>query len=268
MKYTFLICTLWLFASTNLAWAGPGHENQGHVHRNQDVVITPITPETLIAGEENEVVLFIQDKQARPVNVSQFEVVHTQPVHLLIIEPGLSDYHHEHPVQRAAGQYVFSMTPQTACSYRIWADVKLKGSHQQYIPIDLSGVEECDTEYRTTISLESSSQGYDFKLELEGEVNAGEAVMTHLTVSKNGKPVDFLEPVMGAFAHMVGFYEDYESIAHIHPMGIEPTEETQRGGPELSFHIEPKKTGYLKLFAQVQIDGKQVFAPFSIEIKK
>ena len=91
--------------------------------------------------------------------------------------------------------------------------------------------------------------------------------MSTVSISKDGQAVNVLEPVMGAFAHMVGFYEDYESIAHIHPMGAEPTENTERGGPTLQFHIEPEQAGYLKLFAQVQIDGKQIFAPFSILVK-
>jgi len=248
-----------------------GHDHSGHDHSQHagepELVITPISPSALKAGEENEVSLFIQDMQAKPVDVSQFEVVHTQPVHLLITEPGLNDYHHEHPTQKATGRYVFNFTPQTACSYRIWADVQLKGSHQHYIPLDLQGTEDCKESIDKTVNLEASSQGYDFKLELEGDLKTGEAVFANMSISKDGQPVDFLEPVMGAFAHMVGFYEDYETIAHIHPMGEEPTEATERGGPSLSFHIVPKQAGYLKLFGQVQIDGKQVFAPFGILIK-
>ncbi len=246
--------------------AGPGHGDD-HDHIKPELVITPITASALKVGEENEVILFIQDKQAKPVDVSQFKIAHTQPVHLLIIEPGLTDYHHEHPVQKTTGQYVFSITPQTSCSYRVWADVQLKGSHQHYVAIDLEGTEDCNQSTKKMVTLEASSQGYDFNLELEGEVKVGEAVMVNLSISKNGQPVDFLEPVMGAFAHMVGFYEDYKSIAHIHPMGEEPTEDTKRGGPTLRFHIEPEQAGYLKLFAQVQIDGKQVFAPFGLEVR-
>lgn len=248
-----------------------GHDHSAHDHTQHggepELIITPISPSTLQAGEENEVILFIQDKQAKPVDVSQFEVVHTQPVHLLIIEPGLKDYHHEHPIQKATGQYAFSFKPKTACSYRMWADVKLKGSYQHYIPVKLKGIEDCKEPIDKTVNLEASSQGYDFKLELEGDLKAGEAVFANMSISQNGKPVNFLEPVMGAFAHMVGFYEDYETIAHIHPMGKEPTEDTERGGPTLRFHIEPEQAGYLKLFAQVQIDGKQVFTPFGLMVK-
>ena len=249
-----------------------GHDHSAHDHSQHEgepeLIITPISPSTLEAGEENEVILFIQDKQAKPVDVSQFEVVHTQPVHLLIIEQGLKDYHHEHPVQKATGQYVFNFTPQTACSYRIWADVQLKGSHQQYIPVDLKGTADCNDPIDKTVSLEASLQGYDFKLELESDLKAGEAVFANMSISKDGQPVDFLEPVMEAFAHMVGFYDDYQSIAHIHPMGKEPTDNTERGGPSLRFHIEPEQAGYLKLFTQVQIDGKQIFVPFEVMVEK
>ena len=248
-----------------------GHDHSGHDHSQHagepELVITPISPSELKTGEENEVTLFIQDMQAKPVDVSQFEVAHTQPVHLLIIEPGLKDYHHEHPVQKATGQYVFNFTPQTVCSYRIWADVQLKGSHQHYIPLDLQGTEDCKEPMDKNINLETTSHGYDFKLEIEGDLKAGEAVFANMSISKDGQPFNVLEPVMGAFAHMVGFYEDYETIAHIHPMGAEPTKDTERGGPTLRFHIEPEQAGYLKLFAQVQIDGKQVFAPFSILVE-
>lgn len=247
------------------------HDHSGHDHSQHggepELIITPITPNELKAGEENQVVLFIQDRQAKPVDVSQFDIVHKRPVHLLIIEPGLNDYHHEHPEQKTTGQYAFNFTPQTACSYRIWADVQLKDSHQHYIPVDLKGAQECNEPIDKTVNLKSFSQGYDFKLQLEGDVKVGAEVMATLSISKDGNPVNFLEPVMGAFSHIVGFYEDYESIAHIHPMGKEPTEDTERGGPILRFHIEPEQAGYLKLFAQVQIDGKQVFAPFVVLVE-
>lgn len=244
-----------------------GTHDHSHHKENAELVITPIIPDLLKAGVQNEVILFIQDMQAEPVDVSRFEVVHTQPVHLLIIEPKLNDYHHAHPLQVATGQYAFSFTPQTACSYRIWVDVQLKGSHQHYIPVDLKGTEECDTPVADKVNLVAASHGYDFKLELEGELHAGEAVLANMSISKDGRSVDFLEPVMGAFAHMVGFYDDYKTIAHIHPMGEEPTENSERGGPVLSFHIVPEKKGFLKLFSQVQIDGKQVFAPFTVQVE-
>jgi len=250
---------------------GHSHDHAHHAHRQYssepELVITPISPNKLTADDENKIALFIQDAEANPVDISEFQVVHTQPVHLLIINPELNDYHHEHLIQESSGYYSFNFTPTTSCSYRMWADVKLKGSFQHYIPVQLNGAEKCDRPSAQETALKASSQGYDFVLELDGNLKAGEAIFAHMSVFKNGQLVNFLEPVMGAFAHMVGFYEDYETIAHIHPTGKEPADDSERGGPKLSFHIEPKQAGYLKLFAQVQLDGKQVFAPFGLAIE-
>ena len=265
-----------MFCTTVSAQAVPDSQdhsaNQHHKHHQQTVqpelVIKPIGLNTLNIHEKNNVVLSIKDKQNKAVDVSRFEVVHTEPVHLLIIEPGLEDYHHEHPDQKSTGQYNFSFTPHTACSYRVWADVKLKGSNQQYIPIDLEGTKECNDPIKKIVNRETSSQGYDFNMEFEGYFEVGKSISVNIHISKNGQPVEYLEPVMGAFAHMVGFYEDYETIAHVHPLGPEPTDASQRGGPILRFHIKPEREGYLKLFGQVQINGKQIFAPFGVVVAK
>ncbi|MGH1402843.1 MAG: hypothetical protein ACRBDL_01220 [Alphaproteobacteria bacterium] len=246
-------------------WAGAGHDHGasgGHGGTAGSRVTN--APVKLIAGQPVQVHLYIQDAQARAVSVDDLEVVHTQPVHLLINEPGLNDYHHEHPKMHMRGIYSFTFTPQTSCSYRVWVDIKPKGGNQAYIPVDLKGGEDCQAPENKKESYTVSSQGYDFVLDVEGDLKNGEAVFANMNISKDGNPVDVLEPVMGAFAHMVGFYGDYHSIAHIHPMGREPTADSERGGPMLRFHIEPEQAGYLKLFAQVQIDGKQVFAPFTL----
>ncbi len=264
---TSLIVTCLGLASP--VWAGSGHDHGSHSHDSHDhgdnqYRVTNASSVDLVAGEEATVHLFIQDMNAHAVSVDDLEVVHTQPVHLLINEPGLNDYHHEHPKALTRGFYSFTFTPKTSCSYRVWVDIKPKGGRQAYIPVDLKGAENCTAATKQAVRYEVSSQGYDFKLELEGDLKNGEAVFANMRVSKDGKDFSRLEPVMGAFAHMVGFYEDYHSIAHIHPIGHEPTEESERGGPMLRFHIEPEHAGYLKLFAQVQVDGQQIFAPFTL----
>jgi len=72
---------------------------------------------------------------------------------------------------------------------------------------------------------------------------------------------------MAAYAHIVGFSEDLKSVIHVHPMGIEPAKDTDRGGPELDFHLEPSSPGFVKLFAQVKLNGKELFIPFGINIE-
>lgn len=71
---------------------------------------------------------------------------------------------------------------------------------------------------------------------------------------------------MGAFAHTVAINEDFETIAHVYPMGEEPSSEKGRGGPELMFHFEPEKSGFYKIWLQVQLAGKDVYVPFAVYV--
>lgn len=72
---------------------------------------------------------------------------------------------------------------------------------------------------------------------------------------------------MEAFAHIFGFFDDRQTVVHIHSIGEEPSKATDKGGPELQFHIMPKKAGFIKLFVQVSINGKELFLPFGIVVK-
>jgi hypothetical protein len=100
------------------------------------------------------------------------------------------------------------------------------------------------------------------------ELKEGQASLGTLTITDaKGNVFNQLEPVMGAYAHLVGFVDDYQTIAHIHPTGVEPTKPTDRGAGKLQYHFQPEKAGTMRLFAQVQIGGKNKFAPFTFDIK-
>lgn len=83
----------------------------------------------------------------------------------------------------------------------------------------------------------------------------------------NGAPFTRLEPVMGAFVHLVGFNEDYKSVLHMHPVGAEIVDTNARGGPELEFMLYTTKPGFYPLFAQVQISGRMMFVPFGLIVQ-
>ena len=39
-----------------------------------------------------------------------------------------------------------------------------------------------------------------------------------------------------------------------------------RGGPDIDFHIEPSHAGFLRLFAQVRVAGRDLFFPFGVTV--
>lgn len=230
--------------------------------------LLPSSP--LLAGKTVQVTAKLNGaSDGKLLSFDDLKEAHTKKLHLLVVDPSLSEYHHIHPTQgKNAGEFVFDFTPQKNDSYRVWADViPLATGKQEYVVADMGSAAKDKAAINKATSMTSTMDGYIFTLALDSEPKAGSAVMGNITVTKDGKPFDQLEPVMGAFAHVVGFTEDYNSVLHIHPMGKEPTTDTERGGPKLEFHIEPEKAGFVKLFAQVRIGGKDVFAPFGVMVK-
>lgn len=236
----------------------------------QNAVTLSLTPQSDIqAGKTTKVTAKLTlAKDGTVLGEDALKEAHTRKLHLLVVDPSLSDYHHIHPTPLPSGEWSFDFTPLKNGPYRVWADViPVATGKQEYVATDIGAPSQEKAAIDKATVMTSTVDGYTFALALEGEPKAGAAVMGNITVTKDGKPFTQLEPVMGAFAHVVGFTEDYNSVLHIHPMGKEPTSDTERGGPKLEFHIEPKKPGFVKLFAQVRIGGKDIFAPFGVMVK-
>ena len=247
------------------------HAADGHHHGSAEptMTATAATAQPLRAGEKNDVTLVLKKKDSSPVTLDDLKEAHTEKIHVLIIDPTLTDYHHEHPVPgEVSGEYRFGFTPRTGGPYRMWADVvPATTGKQEYVIADLggtaSGIEIPDRSPKLTNTIDSLTYTVTF----DGPLKAGTATLGRLTVKDaNGDVFRNLEPIMGAYAHLVGFSEDYKTIAHIHPMGEEPKSASDRGTGDLQFHIEPEKAGLIRLFAQVQIDGQSRFAMFTLNV--
>ena len=232
-----------------------------------------------VAGQPLKAIARLSRHDGSPVLPSDLLVMHTQPIHLLIIDPALEDYHHEHPTPTdVPGEYAFSFTPAKSVSYRIFADLTPADTAvQEYTFCDLpapgaAAWAPAVTNRQTALS--SSAGGLQFHLELGGTAalatpaRAGEARALTVTVSDStGAPVTALQPVMNAFAHLVGFYEDGRTVVHLHPFGPEVVDANARGGPALEFKFFPPKAGFVRLFCQVEVNGQMLFAPFGLDIQ-
>lgn len=101
------------------------------------------------------------------------------------------------------------------------------------------------------------------------EITAGQGAMGKIIIrDSNDQPVRDLQPIMGAFAHIVGFMDDFKTVVHMRPLDKEPTDENDRLGTVIHFHLGANVPGFMKLFAQIIIKGQELFVPFSIFIKE
>jgi hypothetical protein len=234
--------------------------------------IVAVADHPLEVGRKTDVRIKIARNDGRPVVFDDLLVVHTQRIHLLIQDHSLGDYHHAHPTPTGTpGEYGFTFTPKRPGSYRIWADVVPGWSSiQEYLITDIGSqraggrIENRETTRRATVD------GLTFELSFypqDKSLRVGESVIGRISVTgADGAAFTQLEPIMGAFAHLVGFNEDGRTVVHIHPMGNEPTRPGDRGGPTLEFKYYPAAAGFTRLYCQVNIGGESKFAPFGVNV--
>lgn len=246
-----------------------GHHAASSAEPTLKLAVTSDAP--LTVGREANVTVRLTKSDGSPVLLSDLVEAHTEKIHLLINDMSLSDYHHEHPTATATpGEYAFKFTPSKPGPYRVWADLlPVATNAQEYAIADLSAPTKpeplTNRAPRTVVEMDGLKYTITFETPT---LKAGEAALGKLTITKpDGTLFSALEPVMGAYAHIVGFGEDLKSIAHVHPMGAEPTKPADRGAGELAFHLLPAAPGLMRLYAQVRIDGQDRFAPFTLEIQ-
>jgi hypothetical protein len=204
-----------------------------------------------------------------PITPEQLREVHTRKIHLLIIDGSLTDYHHEHPVPSPIpGCYDFSFTPQKPGTYRIWADVQPVATDvQEFAMTVIPANTRAEPLKIEPDSLTNTVNGLHYAIEFEQPVKSGEPVQATLHVTQaDGSGYSQLEPIMGAFAHIVGFRDDRTSALHIHPEIARPLSPEDRGGPDLRFRFYAAKPGFYRLFVQVQRNGQSEFVPFALNI--
>jgi len=87
-----------------------------------------------------------------------------------------------------------------------------------------------------------------------------------LTITRRDGGAVPLEPVMGAFAHLVAFDQTRSGFAHLHPVDTDLSKPPDATRPALDFKITIPRPGRYVIWAQVGLGGREVFAPFWFEV--
>src|SRR5207248_11363405 len=126
-----------------------------------------------------------------------------------------SDHPHPEPTD-VPDDCTFHFTPHDPSRYDVWVDLRpLPSGLQEYDRINVGGKSTLlpITDRRTRLS--ADEEGFHFELAFgKSIIRAGESVDASITITRDGKGFDQLEPIMGAFAHLVGFNEDRETVLH------------------------------------------------------
>lgn len=219
----------------------------------------------LVQGSDHALSLRLTDKKGMPVTLEHLQEVHKSKIHLFIVDETLQDYKHVHPTPTSEpGAYSFFFRPLTPHNYKVWVDIRPVDGGGEMLPVVLTGSAPCAAP--CVVKNETLSATVDelqFTVDLKGEaLRVGGTYHPEITIKgATGQDVVDLQPIMGAYAHIVGFYDDFSSLAHMHPMGEEPATDDLRGKSPLSFMLSPAREGFLKMFIQIKRDDKEIFAP-------
>jgi hypothetical protein len=242
-------------------------------------------------GQPVSLILRLTSADGKPLGPDAIAVSHEHKVHVMIVDSALEDYTHAHAEPGGApGQWTVSFTPQHPREYRVWTDFKLASAEEHaghqgheghgemashdgpdaHAPTPSATLrvgDEAGPAVAAVPSLSTTVDDYAFTLSLGGALQADAHVPATLTVADaSGNPVSTLEPLMGAYAHLVGFSADGASMVHGHPEGEEPKDASARGGPALTFELHPTVAGPNRVFVQVKIAGKVITAPFTLVV--
>jgi hypothetical protein len=236
----------------------------------QPTLSVKATAPKLMTNQPVQVDLRLRDVTGAGIGSLQLIETHTRRLHAIVIDGSLEDYHHEHPITSGRpGDFTFSFTPQKTGDYFLWLDVTPLATARNETPTAIiqGAIPSLASPARVT-QMESSAEGWRFQLRLDRKsVTAGLPVNARLRVTDGqGKACFGLEPVMGAFAHVVGFMDDRNTMIHVHSHG-EPPRDLARSGPEVPFRFIAPRKGFLKLFIQTQINGTILLARFGFPVE-
>lgn len=213
-------------------------------------------------------------------------VTHTQKLHLLIFDSSARHYQHIHPVPGPrAGDWVFSFTPETPGTYRIFADFTPSATARGlYASADLEVAEAKDIAARKeSAATKTVNETRDSELHVNATsvtqdgfifqlVPATQPIRASLVTDfefiasrKDGRPIE-LEPVMDAYAHLVAVDEQRSGFAHLHPAQLVDPKAAGAAASKLDFKVTIPRAGRYVIWAQVKIDGAERYVPFWFDV--
>jgi hypothetical protein len=239
------------------------------------VAMTLVQATSAVAGSEVHATFTLKTASGKPIAAEDLIVMHTRKLHLLVIDPTLTDYQHLHPEPgRTPGSWDFHFTPRLGGVYRIFAD---------FTPVATGRGLYANTEINVAVPPGAASgpaepapalntfvadrEGYHFAL-LPGTlpIRVRQPVDLKFIVTRPGGGAVPMEPVMGAFAHLVAFDDARNGFAHLHPMEADLLKPPDAVRPTLSFKITIPQAGRYVIWSQVNLGGHEVFAPFWFDV--
>lgn len=234
----------------------------------------PVEMELSLAGEPTlgvaqAVTLELLTSGGMPIAPHDLALTHTKKMHVMVVDPSLQDYHHVHPqADGLNGRYTFEFTPNRAGKYQVFTEIVPLRTRRQVIATGT--IEVAGSVSPMQFDRQSHCVVDGIRFDIRGvpeRLKTGVDYRFELDVSAEDGGVVALEEVMGAQGHMVAFDAEGKGFAHMHPMDSVVSARSLEVEPELAFLFNVPNSGWYRIFAQIQVAGREVFGHFDLQVE-
>lgn len=228
-----------------------------------------------VAGESVSFSVALRTTTGRALDASEIAVTHTERLHALVVDQGLEDYQHIHPEPAGPrGHFRFTMTPERAGTYQVYLDfIPLINNRRTLLAasFEVAGSPSTHTTEAANRALTATALtacgSHDFELSLNAaSLKTGQPILMELKRTGGAQENPDFELVMGAYAHLVAFDARRVGFAHLHPINV-IVEGQDPKHPDMRFQLELEQPGRYRVWAQVRLDGEDVFLPFDLNLE-
>lgn len=245
-------------AGQEAAPAAADAELPGGLQVSQGGYTFTFAEDSLGAGDR-EVAFTIDDTEGRALR--EYQVEHEKQLHLIAVRRDFTGYQHVHPERAADGTWraPLSLTPGV---WRLFAD---------FTPDDVPGAEALtlgtDLHVRGTARVQEQDEGQirtadlgRYQVQVAGDLRAGEASELNFTVTRDGAPIEKLQPYLGARGHLVALRAGDLAYLHVHPI-----ETDTAPGDEVGFRATAPSAGSYRLYLDFRHQGAVRTASFVLQ---
>ncbi|MGF0310757.1 hypothetical protein [Rhodococcus sp. IEGM1428] len=191
--------------------------------------------------------------------LTDYDDMHTEELHLIVVRRDLTDFQHVHPMRDASGTWSTALDLTTPGPHRLFADFTPAGGENITLGAELTVPGDYRPQPLSPPNVTSSVDGYT--VTLAGAVTAGTNSTVSLTIEQNGREITDLEPYLGAYGHLVALRADDLAYLHVHPEEGPP-------GPTVDFTVDAPTAGTYALYLDFQHGGVVHTAEFTIEVQE
>ncbi len=191
--------------------------------------------------------------------VTDFDVEHERQMHLIVVRRDLTVYQHLHPTLDASGRWSVPLSLPEAGVYRVYADFS-SGGRATTLATDLFVAGAFTPQPLAAPAAVDEVEGYRAALSANG-VTAGTTAELSYDLRRDGRPLEGIEPYLGADGHLVALREGDLAFLHVHP------EDSATPGT-IRFGAELPSAGRYRLFLQFKHNGAVRTVAHTLEVSR